>query len=139
MTHFPYSLQKSFSKHLFSIKNTEFYNKCLLRAPTGWGSFLDKSSNMPASNQQSFNCSGFPWEQLVPKDAGNISVPGMDQEKASPGQNQSLGGTGMNMSKAAETSVALETSCMGPLDPSFYSGKISARSTSLGPSGEYYL
>ena len=29
----------------------------------------------------------------------------------------------------------LETSCMGPLDPSFYSGKISARSTCLGPSG----
>ncbi len=115
----------------------EINDYCLLRAPVGWGSFLDKSSNLPASNQQSFNCSGFPWEQLVPKEAGNTSVPGTDQEKASTGPNQSLDASSMNMSKAAEISVALETSCMGPLDPSFYSGKISARSTTLGPSGAY--
>ena len=32
----------------------------------------------------------------------------------------------------------LETSAVEPLDPSFYSGKISARSTALGPAGTLY-
>ena len=35
-----------------------------------------------------------------------------------------------------KSKLALETSAMDPLDPSFRSGKISARSTCLGPSGD---
>ena len=112
---------------------------------------MDKSSAFPASNQQSFNCSGFPWEQLVQKDAGNTSA----TDHLSPAQHQQpeaqevvrrqnnegvtsypqdAGGYALEAG-----SSTLETSCMGPLDPSFYSGKISARSTCLGPSGNIYI